>query len=285
MKKLIFYPGSSPHGTPFNRRVALWVISGWLALAPFVFIQGQITSITCPPTVNISCSVPPLPANTGSATATTSCPLSQDVTMTYTDNNGQMNGCMGTGTLIRTWKATDQCGNTATCVQNIVIEDNTSPSLTCPPFRVISCEMDRSPASLGMAVASDNCTPANLITITYTDNTQGLILCNGTGTFTRNWSAMDMCGNVATCIQTIVVVDQKAPVLTVPPAITISCEQNTSTATTGNATAIDNCTPANAVVVAFSDNVLGLTGCSGTVTIVRTWSARDAGNNIATGTQ
>ena len=196
-----------------------------------------------------------------------------------------MNGCMGTGTLIRTWKATDQCGNTATCVQNIVIEDNTSPSLTCPPFRVISCEMDRSPASLGMAVASDNCTPANLITITYTDNTQGLILCNGTGTFTRNWSAMDMCGNVATCIQTIVVVDQKAPVLTVPPAITISCEQNTSTATTGNATAIDNCTPANAVVVAFSDNVLGLTGCSGTGTIVRTWSARDACNNIATGTQ
>src|SRR5690606_5293055 len=35
----------------------------------------------------------------------------------------------------------------------------------------------------------------------------------------------------------------------------------------------------------FSDNVLGLTGCNGTGTIVRTWTARDACNNISTGTQ
>lgn len=284
MKKSIYYQGSSPHGHPFTRRVAMWVLAGWLAIAPFVFIQGQVT-ITCPPTLTISCSVAPTPANTGTATATTLCGLSSNVTVTYQDNNGQMNGCMGTGTLLRTWTAVDQCGASATCLQTIGIEDATAPTLTCPPFKVISCESDRTPATLGMAVASDNCTPANLISVTYTDNTLGLGQCNGTGTFTRNWQAIDMCGNIASCIQTIVVQDNTAPTLTVPPSLTISCEQSTSVQVTGNATATDNCTPANNVVITFSDNVFGLTGCSGTGTIVRTWSARDACNNIKTGTQ
>ncbi len=196
-----------------------------------------------------------------------------------------MTGCMGTGTLLRKWTATDQCGFSASCTQTIHIEDNTSPTLTCPPFMMISCESDTSPLTLGMAVAMDNCTPTNLITISYTDQTENLGQCNGTGSFTRHWSAMDMCGNVAVCIQTVVIVDNSPPQLTIPPPITISCNQSTNVATTGQATATDNCTPAANVVVSFSDNVLGLTGCSGTGVIVRTWSAVDACQNIATATQ
>ena len=216
MKQFIIYPGSSPQGVRSAGRIARWVLSGWLALAPFVFMVAQVT-ITCPPTVNISCSTPTTPANTGTATATTQCSTSSSVTVTYQDNNVQMNGCMGTGTLRRTWTATDQCGASATCLQLIVVEDNTSPTLSCPPFRIISCESDTTPANLGMAVASDNCTPVNLISISYTDQTQNLGQCNGTGTFTRHWSAMDMCGNIASCIQTIVIIDNTAPVLTLPP--------------------------------------------------------------------
>jgi hypothetical protein len=33
------------------------------------------------------------------------------------------------------------------------------------------------------------------------------------GKFYRHWTATDMCGNVAACIQTIVLVDNHAPVL------------------------------------------------------------------------
>jgi hypothetical protein len=284
MKNRIFYPGSSPQGNPFSRSMAKWVLSGWLALAPFVFILGQVT-ITCPPTVNISCSTPPTPANTGTATATTGCSTSSAVTVTSQDNTGQMNGCMGTGTLRRTWTAVDQCGASATCVQSIIVEDNTSPTLTCPPFMVISCETDTTTAQLGIAVASDNCTPVDLITISYTDQTQNLGQCNGTGTFTRHWVAEDMCGNVASCIQTIVIVDNTAPVLTIPASLTISCEESTTIENTGNAIATDNCTESNDIIIAFSDNVLGMNGCSGTGTIVRSWIARDGCNNFATGTQ
>src|SRR6185503_12828088 len=113
----------------------------WLALAPLTIVLGQV-SITCPPTITISCNVEPLPSITGTATGTTTCGFSSAVTITHTDNNGQMTGCMGTGTLLRTWIATDLCGFAATCMQSRIVEDNTSPTLTCPSVRVISCETD-----------------------------------------------------------------------------------------------------------------------------------------------
>ncbi|MEO5906364.1 MAG: hypothetical protein ABIQ11_06540, partial [Saprospiraceae bacterium] len=283
MKNLKFYPGASPHG-PSSGRWTGFVLAVLLAIAPLALLDGQV-SISCPPAVNISCSEDPLPAITGFASASSSCGSSSVVTITYQDNTSLLTGCMGTGTIRRTWTATDQCGFSATCIQNIIVEDNTSPALTCPSFKIIPCEADTSPASLGMAIASDNCTPTNLITITYNDHTQNLNLCNGTGSFTRHWQAIDMCGNIAVCIQTIVITDIKRPVLTVPPAITISCEQSTDIDFTGAATAIDNCTPVDEIIITFSDNVLGLTGCTGTGTLVRTWNARDACLNLSFGTQ
>lgn len=283
MKKLIFYPGSSPQSPRPHGRLAGWLSILWLALAPLTASYGAVT-ITCPPTVNISCSVNPIPANTGTATATSNC-SNPTVTITYQDNTSQMNGCMGTGTILRTWTATDPCGTSATCVQTIIVEDNTSPTLTCPSFKVISCESDTSPVALGMAVASDNCTPTNLIKISYEDFTQNLNGCNGTGTFTRHWEAEDMCGNVAVCIQTIVIIDNTKPTLVLPPSVTISCEQSSSPDFTGYATASDNCTPVGNLQLGFSDNVFGMNGCSGTGTIVRTWSAIDACNNLTSGTQ
>ncbi len=284
MKNRINDPGSSPHGYPFRENVMRWALAVLVSIAPLAFMQGQV-SITCPPTLTISCSMPPIPANTGSATATTNCATSSVVTLSYADNMGQMNGCMGTGTIRRTWTATDACGMSATCMQNIIVEDNTSPTLSCPPFMIISCQSDTTPATLGFAVATDDCTPDNLIEYSYTDDTHNLTQCNGTGSFTRHWQAEDMCGNVAACIQTIVIIDNEAPVLQVPASVTLSCEETPSVENTGMATAIDNCTSVDQVIITFSDNVFGLTGCSGTGTIVRTWSAKDACNNISTGTQ
>lgn len=279
MKHLTFYPGT---GSLLEKRWIRQVILLWLAFTPIAILNGQVT-ITCPSAVTVSCSVLPLPSLTGSATATTACVLNPATTITYQDDASQLVGCMGTGVLKRTWTATDQCGFSASCIQNITIEDNTSPTLTCPSFIIIPCNSDTTPATLGMAIANDNCTPQNQIIITYIDHAQNLNGCNGTGSFTRHWQAIDMCGNVAACIQTIVIVDNVAPVLSVPAPITIACHQSSATNITGNATATDNCTASP--IIQFSDNVIGLTGCNGTGTIVRTWTARDACNNIASGTQ
>src|SRR5687768_12968634 len=240
MKHLTFYPGASPHGSYLRKRWSGLAIAIWLALFPMAIVQSQVI-ITCPNTITIDCSVNPVPANTGNASATTNCPFGSAIIFTYLDDDSQLVGCMGTGVLKRTWTATDLCGQAATCIQNIIIEDNTSPTLTCPSFIIISCNSDTTPATIGMAIANDNCTPQNEITITYTDHTQNLSGCNGTGSFTRHWNAIDMCGNIAACIQTIVVIDNQAPVLIVPPPVTISCEENTTVENTGAATATDNC--------------------------------------------
>lgn len=283
MKNLIFYPGASPQHTSPKRWLGL-AMSIWLAFFITTATNAQV-SITCPGTITISCSVAPDPSLTGQATATTGCSTSPSVNITHQDDTSLLNGCMGTGVLRRTWTATDQCGQSATCIQNIVIEDSTSPTLTCPAFVTISCEADTSPVSLGFAIATDNCTPANLIAITYSDHTQNLNQCNGTGSFTRHWQAVDMCGNVAACIQTIVITDTKKPILTIPASVTINCNDSSNPSFTGTATATDNCTPVEEIVVAFSDNVLGLSGCNGTGSIVRTWSAADACQNVSFGTQ
>jgi len=89
------------------------------------------------------------------------------------------------------------------------------------------------------------------------------------------------------CTKTLTIVlgagvDLTPPVLTCPINITIQCNAITLPANTGTATATDNCSSAT---VTFSD-VNNYNGCGGyTGTISRTWTAKDAANNMATCTQ
>lgn len=54
-----------------------------------------------------------------------------------------LSGCGGyTGTIIRTWTATDECGNTASMDQIITIVDTTPPTFTAPPDVTIDCTQD-----------------------------------------------------------------------------------------------------------------------------------------------
>src|SRR5262249_56285334 len=57
----------------------------------------------------------------------------------------------------RTWTARDACGNTSTCVQQIMVRDTTPPSLTVPRDLVLECPADISTNSTGVATATDAC--------------------------------------------------------------------------------------------------------------------------------
>ena len=229
-------------------------------------------TITCPANITITCTASTAPANTGSASATDHCDATPTVTFTDAIAGGS---CPQEKTISRTWKATDDCGNSSTCVQTIFVDDNTPPVITCPPNITIECADSSSPANTGSATATDNCdaTP----TITFTDVT----VPTGPQVFTinRTWKATDDCGNFSTCLQLILVHDATPPVITCPANLTIACTANTLPPATGTATATDNCDPMPDIT--FNDVTTG-GQCPQERTITRTWIATDACGNSST---
>src|ERR1043166_1332997 len=96
-------------------------------------------TITCPPNQVLEC-----PANTttnanGMASAQDTCSA---VTIGYSD--AVTNNCGAAQTITRTWTATDQCGNSASCVQIITVRDTLKPIIVCPSDRVLECPADTS---------------------------------------------------------------------------------------------------------------------------------------------
>ena len=244
--------------------------------------------ITCPADVTIECTDDTSTAANGMATATDNCSSMADINITFTDNSSQTNtGCgQFEYTIMRTWMASDACGNTSTCVQVIAVEDTTSPVITCPADVTIECSDDTSPAANGMATATDNCSGMADINITFTDNSSQTNTGCGQFEYTiiRNWVATDACGNTASCFQTIEVEDTTPAVITCPANVTIECTVDTSPATNGMATAVDNCASTEEVTITFSDvSTQTTSGCGQfDFVITRTWMSSDPCGNTST---
>ncbi len=228
-------------------------------------------TITCPQNVTINCNDSTAPANTGTATATDLCDLTPTIGFTNVTVGGP---CPQEYTINRTWSATDDCGNTSTCLQQITIVDNTPPVITCPPNISIECASSTDPDSTGFATATDNCDPTPSITFSDINVPSG----PQTYTINRTWEATDDCGNSSTCLQLIVVHDETPPVITCPPNVTIQCTASTLPPNTGSATATDNCDPAP--LITFTDVSVGGI-CPQERTITRTWVATDACGNTS----
>ena len=78
----------------------------------------------------------------GQPTATDDCTPTTEIVLTFEDDNSGLTECDGiAGTIIRTWTATDLCGNTATCQQTINVEDTTAPTLAgIPADETVECD-------------------------------------------------------------------------------------------------------------------------------------------------
>jgi hypothetical protein len=168
------------------------------------------------------------------------------------------------------------------CVQTVqkVIEvnDTEPPMITCPVDVTIECDEDSSPANTGTATATDNCNTAPVITFT---DMVAPGTCPQESTITRTWTATDGVNLMATCVQTITIVDTQAPTIACPADLTLQCVsgQDTSPATTGTASATDACDPNP--VITFADNVIP-GNCAGNYVIERTWTATDECGTAAT---
>ena len=213
-----------------------------------------------PRDVTVDCNTIPNAAN---VRATDNC--SSSVTPVYSE-------VVGTGcpyTITRSWTATDECGNSTTQTQEILVEDTESPVLNGVPNNVtVDCNTIPSAANV---VATDNCSSS--VTPVYSEVV-------GTGcpyTITRSWTATDECGNSTTQTQEILVEDTESPVLSgVPNDVTVDCNTIPIAATV---VATDNCS--SSVTPVYSE-VVG-TGCPYTIT--RSWTATDECGNSTVQTQ
>ncbi len=100
--------------------------------------------------------IPAIPA----VTASDNCDV--EVAMAYNETT-EPGECEGQYTLIRTWTATDDCGNSSTLTQTIEVEDTTPPVfVNVPEDETYVCTDDI--PTLEDLIATDNCSS----TITYT---------------------------------------------------------------------------------------------------------------------
>jgi len=168
----------------------------------------------------------------------------------------------------RTWSATDDCGNTSTCVQRITVRDTTPPVITLPADAVLECPADTTTNSTGVATVQDGC--GGSVILTYSDIVSNS--CGVTKTIWRTWSALDQSGLTNSAVQIITVRD------TTPP--TLTCHPNRSVLVTHSWTfdepvASDACSIPTVQVLGTETNRIDLS----TLVATRTWVATDACGN------
>jgi hypothetical protein len=176
------------------------------------------------------------------------------VTVSYSDAAGVSN-CFEGDAIVRTWTATDDCGNSSSADQLITLVDAVAPFFTSIPEDVeLECA-DALP--MDMATAEDVCSG---VTVTFSDS-EGDANCTGMAVITRTFTATDGCGNVSTAQQTITRIDTEAPVASVADA-SMTCEEYDSATEYGSYEVSDNCM--SEVVVSWaevSNTQEGSNGC------------------------
>uniref|UniRef100_UPI002492B708 gliding motility-associated C-terminal domain-containing protein n=1 Tax=Winogradskyella flava TaxID=1884876 RepID=UPI002492B708 len=231
-------------------------------------------TLTVPADATIECSEDESSTNTGMATAIDTC---GSVTITQSDVDTA--ACGTTKTIVRTWTATDECGNSVSETQTIVVQDTTAPTFTVPSDVILECDTDINDLSITGDVTdeSDNCSTG--LQATFEDSSTNGNCANET-IISRTWSLTDACGNTTSLVQTISLVDTTPPTfdINLPTDISVECDVIPSIATV---TAIDNC--GDATVTVEETTTSG--SCANDYTLTRTWTAVDACGNEVVHTQ
>ena len=182
----------------------------------------------------------------------------------------------GNYTVVRTFTATDDAGNSTSATQTITVEDTTAPDFIYVPASTnVECS-DEWP--LEAVIIEDACGP---VTLTETiDTLPGA--CGNLEILVRSFTAIDDAGNVSTASQTLTQVDTQGPVFDLVEEVNISCSGALNQIPVP--TVSDACSTGGLPLIFSSVNVSG--GCTLPVsTIVRTYTSIDACGNISTAEQ
>jgi hypothetical protein len=123
-------------------------------------------------------------------------------------------GCGDIGPNPVTLTVVDPCGRTNSCTAIVTIVATTPPTISCPANLTVNVNPDECYASgvaLGAPEARDNCGVATIV-----NNAPAQF---PVGTNYVVWTATDVNDNVSTCTQTVIVIDNQAPVISCPDTI------------------------------------------------------------------
>lgn len=230
---------------------------------------------------NITADCGEIPPN--EPTVTDDCSSSPALVLTEQNIPGS---CPGNFTLIRTWIATDDCGNSSTVSQTIQVSDTKPPVVTLiHPMLAgfASGDTMKVPCAATTifewddASYEDACDPAPSIafidSLIFDDGCKKLIYCE--------WRATDFCGNSSSVILYMLIGDFTAPVLSgVPADLTIQCDQTPPSP--AQSTSKDDCDLGPKIT--FNESIVP-GKCPQEKVIVRTWTTFDFCGNKSTGTQ
>jgi len=230
--------------------------------------------VNVPADISVECDAIPNPPT--DVTATDNCDTNVEIQYSESPQPGF---CPGAFTIVRTWVATDNCGNTVIATQEVFIQDTEAPVITGVPANVdVECDEIPDVPLPGDVVATDNCDPNPFLEF---EETTAPGVCDNQEVITRTWTTTDWCGNVSTEIQTITVGDSQPPVIANLPA-DISAECDAIPAIDTNVTATDNC-DANSTIEVVETTTPG--SCPEEYSLFRTWTATDNCGNTSTATQ
>lgn len=180
--------------------------------------------------------------------------------------------------VIRTYEVRDTKNNLMHCVQEIIIDDDVKPELSCPPGLTVDCLGDvPAPYSDWFGFIDDGGTLKDNCEL---DLNSFALVKNDTVRFAnrieikRTYSIKDVCGNVAnSCTQLFTVTDLNPPTLVgVPKNITVACSGDVPLAPT--------VTTSENYPVTYQQ-IVSPQICFNKYTVTRIWSAADlCGNKV-----
>ena len=229
-------------------------------------LDNDAPVVTPPPNITVAMSGTTTPVDLGTASAND---LIDGVLIPIADNTGPFT--LGTHTV--TWSATDTAGNTGTASQIVNIYDPTiqAPVVTPPADVLAEATGPTMSIDLGAATSLDS---EDGVLIPTADNTGPFSV----GIHTITWSVTDSHGNVGTATQTVRITDTTAPLVTVPPDITLEATGPTTEATLGDGTATD-------IVDGALTPLPDITGPFTVGVHTITWAIDDIAGNTGTATQ
>jgi hypothetical protein len=204
---------------------------------------------------------------------------------------------IGTTSIVRTWTAIDEAGNSVSASQTITVVDTQAPVFTnCPTTMVmIGNDVDQCSGKLNWSipVATDNC---SAFTVIQTSGPVNGTIVNVGVPQTVTYTATDIFGNSSTCTFQVQVVDTQKPDfdadIVMPTNITVECNAiptncvfhgNGICSPLTNDDVHDNCTPSAQLVITFTEVSTKGTNpnlCSFyNYTLTRTWTITDQAGN------